>query len=253
MKLMKEKSKERVYPRINDMTHETHRAVVKDMFSTISREYDFLNHIMSLRRDILWRRFVARKLKFFKTFRFLDIATGTADMAIEASKIHPKINVTAVDFVREMMDRGRKKISMSSLFSRINLVTGDAMNLPFSSNSFDAAGICFGIRNIPDKAGALREMARVVVPGGKILILEMTLPEIRFINRVYRIYLNRILPRMAALFSHNPAAYFYLGDSIMQFPKPGEFVDLMLREGLEDMEILPLTLGITHLFIGKVK
>ncbi|MFC1883433.1 ubiquinone/menaquinone biosynthesis methyltransferase [Thermodesulfobacteriota bacterium] len=241
------------YPKMKNMAPNMHVDFVKDMFSTISGKYDFLNHIMSVRRDIAWRKFTVKKLRFFETYRFLDLATGTGDMAIEAAKHHKGINVTALDFVQEMMDIGRKKILYNSLSSRINLLRSDATALPFPSNSFDAAGVSFGIRNIPDKAGALREMARVVVPGGQILVLEMTPPETRFFSGIYGIYLNRILPRLASLFSPNPAAYLYLGDSIMNFPRAREFVRFMTGQGIQDVKAYPLTLGITHLFTGISK
>ena len=151
------------------------------------------------------------------------------------------------------MDLGREKITRNNLCSRINLIRADATDLPFPTNSFDAAGISFGIRNIPDKAATLKEMVRVVVPGGQILILEMTPPETRFFSSIYGVYLNRILPGLAALFSPNPAAYKYLGDSIMNFPGAREFVRFMTDQGIQDVKAYPLTLGITHLFTGFSK
>ena len=252
-KLRKNKGQKKEYPKIKKLTSETHGDLVKDIFSTISGRYDLLNHIMSARRDVFWRRYAVRKLRFFKTCRFLDIATGTADMAIEAAKKHTGINVAAIDFVREMMDIGREKIFRDNLSSRINLLRGDATALPFPSNSFDAAGVSFGIRNVPDRERAIREMARVVVPGGQVLILEMTPPDTGFLNRIYTIYLRHIIPRLASLFSPNRAAYLYLGDSIMNFPSPGEFVNILKRQGITEVKVYSLTLGITHLFIGIVK
>jgi demethylmenaquinone methyltransferase/2-methoxy-6-polyprenyl-1,4-benzoquinol methylase len=251
--LKKKKQQTKKYPKIKNMAPKVHVDLVKDMFSTISGKYDILNHVMSMRRDVAWRRFSVKKLLFFKTYRFLDLATGTADMAIDAAKNHPRIKITALDFVQEMMDIGREKILRNNLSSRIKVLRGDATSLPFPDNSFDAAGISFGIRNIPDKAATLNEMARVVVPGGQILILEMTPPETRFFSSIYRIYLNYILPKLATMFSPNPAAYLYLGDSIMNFPKPGEFAHFMTDQGIIDVKAYPLTLGITHLFMGIVK
>lgn len=229
-------------------TPEKQIGFVRDIFSTIGARYDFLNHVLSVRRDVFWRRFTAQKLRFLRTFRFLDLATGTADLAIEAARHHHRIQITGIDFAIEMIDLGKEKIKREGLSSRIDLVRADAMNLPFPSCSFDAAGIAFGIRNIPEKAKALCEMARVVVSGGQIMVLEMTMPEKKFISDMYNIYLNRMLPWVAALFSPNPDAYRYLGHSIMNFPKPADFARLMSDSGLKDIKIFPLSMGIAHLY-----
>ena len=169
--------------------------------------YDFLNHLLSLRRDVAWRRFAVRKMQFFDTFRLLDVATGTADLAIDAARRHPDIRVTGVDFVREMLARGRQKIASRGLADRIRLLQADAMALPFPDGSFDAVGIAFGIRNMPDRLRALREMRRVLVPGGRIFVLEMNAPQNRLWRGFFAPYLNRILPVIARRFSRNPAAY----------------------------------------------
>jgi demethylmenaquinone methyltransferase / 2-methoxy-6-polyprenyl-1,4-benzoquinol methylase len=133
------------------------------------------------------------------------------------------------------------------------LVQGDALHLPFPDNSFDVASIAFGIRNIPDKEGALLEMARVVVPGGRVMVLEMGFTPNWFSKLMYRGYLNHILPRLAARFSLNPSAYHYLADSIMNFPSPGEFLELMRRAGMEGVRRRKLTFGAAYLFTGSKK
>ncbi|MFB0507677.1 MAG: bifunctional demethylmenaquinone methyltransferase/2-methoxy-6-polyprenyl-1,4-benzoquinol methylase UbiE [Thermodesulfobacteriota bacterium] len=232
------------------MTDVEHIGVVRKIFSTITEKYDFLNHFFSLGRDVAWRRSAVEKMRFFRTYRFLDVATGTADLAIEAAHRHPCIQVIGVDFVRDMMELGRLKIEKRRLSDRIRLLTSDALDLPFPDNNFDVTGIAFGIRNIPNKIRALREMIRVVVPGGQVMVLEMTLPRNRFIQGIYHIYLNRILPILARAFSPNPAAYDYLADSIMDFPSAEDFARLMDEAGLKEVETFPLTLGITHLYVG---
>lgn len=141
------------------MTETEYIHVVREIFSTITEKYDFLNHFLSFRQDIAWRRAAAKKMSFFQTHRFLDVATGTADMAIEAAQVHPRIRVIGMDFVREMMDLGRTKIGRRQLSNRIRLVMNDALRLPFHDNSFDVAGIAFGIRNIPDKVCVLQDHA----------------------------------------------------------------------------------------------
>jgi demethylmenaquinone methyltransferase/2-methoxy-6-polyprenyl-1,4-benzoquinol methylase len=245
-----EKRIKKKYPRVSEMTPAQQVGMVRELFSTIPRRYDFLNRFFSLRRDVAWRRFTARKMCFFNTERFLDVATGTADLAVAAVQRHTRIQVTGLDFVREMMAIGQQKIHHHRLSDRIRLIQGDAMNLPFPDNTFDVAGIAFGIRNIPDRQQALTEMKRVVVREGQVIVLEMHYPRHPFLRGIYDIYLNHLLPRMAHLFSKNPAAYCYLGDSIMKFPAPDQFAHLMEEAGLIRVERYSLTLGITYLYIG---
>jgi demethylmenaquinone methyltransferase/2-methoxy-6-polyprenyl-1,4-benzoquinol methylase len=128
---------------------------------------------------------------------------------------------------------------------------GNALELPFSENSFDVTAMAFGIRNIPQKADALKEMLRVTVPGGQIMILEMTFIQNRFFKLFYYIYLNFLLPLMAKIFSKNAAAYYYLADSIMNFPTPEEFAAFMRETGISEVEIFPRTFGIACLYVGK--
>ncbi|MCF8062244.1 MAG: ubiquinone/menaquinone biosynthesis methyltransferase [Deltaproteobacteria bacterium] len=225
--------------------------VIRHIFGTVTGTYDLLNHVLSLRRDVAWRRKTVSEMRFFRTHRLLDVATGTCDLAIEAAQKHPHIRVVGTDLVGEMMERGRAKIRRAGLSSRIQLIQGDALGLPFADGRFDAAAVAFGIRNMPDREAALREMARVVVPGGLVLVLEMTLPRSRIFRPLYEIYLNRILPGVARLFSPNPGAYHYLARSIMSFPSPAAFAGLMRGAGLERVEVHPLTLGITSLHTGR--
>lgn len=225
--------------------------MVKEIFSTITGRYDVLNHVLSLRRDIAWRRFAVRQIRPFRTSRFIDVAAGTCDLAIEAAVYHPRIHVTGVDFAQPMLDQAKKKISAKGLSGRIHLVRGDALRLPFPKDSFDAAGMAFGIRNIHDKHNALQELKRVVAPGGHILVLELSLPQGGWFQRFYDLYLNRLLPRVAGAFSPNPGAYQYLADSIMDFPSVTDFAGIMQDAGWVDVRAYPLTLGICRLFVGR--
>jgi len=223
---------------------------VRHLFSSIHQRYDFLNHFFSLGRDLAWRRFAAGKMRFFQTDRFLDVATGTADLALEALKKHPHIRVTGIDFVREMVAVGQRKITRHGYVSRIHLLCGDALNLPFSDESFDVAGIAFGIRNIPQHIEALKEMSRVLVTGGRVMVLEMYFPQRRSFRWLYSFYLNKVLPRTAHLFSRNPSAYYYLADSITHFPAPDAFAGIMEKAGFVCIEGYPLSRGIAFLHIG---
>lgn len=239
------------YPSVTGIGRDEHVGMVREIFATITGRYDFLNRLLSFRRDIAWRRFTIRNMRFFKTFRLLDVATGTADLAIEAAAVHPKIHVTGVDFVKEMLAVGRRKIARRGLSDRIRLLQADAMALPFPDGSFDAAGVAFGIRNMPDRLQALREMRRVIVPGGRVFVLEMSAPQSPVWRRVFIPYLNRILPVVARRFSRNPAAYLYLVDSISHFPAPPAFLALMAEAGFGNLERHSLTFGITCLYIGS--
>ena len=240
------------YPPVTGIGREEHIGMVREIFATIPGRYDFLNHLLSLRRDVAWRRFAARKMVFFDTFRLLDVATGTADLAIDAALRHPGIRVAGIDFVREMLIPGERKIAAQGLAGRLDLLQADALALPFPDGRFDVAASAFGIRNMPDRLAALREMRRVLVPGGMIQILEMNPPP-KWIRRIFFApYLKRVLPAIARLYSKNPAAYGYLVDSILNFPTPEAFLKMMAQAGFRDLERHSLTLGITSLYIGRL-
>lgn len=245
-----EKRVDRGYPSVKEATDQQRIGMVKEIFSTVTGQYDFLNHFLSLRRDVAWRRYAVRKMVFSRTGRFLDVATGTADLAITAARKHRSIGVTGIDFVKEMLDVGKAKVTRKGLGGRIQLMQGDALCLPFQDNTFDVAGIAFGVRNIPDRLGALREMTRVVIPGGQVMVLEMTFTPNWFSRLIYRTYLNRVLPRIAKRFSLNPSAYHYLADSIMNFPSPEEFLEMMAHAGMVDVKKHKLTFGAAYLYEG---
>lgn len=236
------------YPSVAGMSPESHRRIVRDIFSSVTPRYDFLNRLLSVRRDVAWRNAMIRKMRFGRTNRLLDVATGTADVAIGAAERFRDIAVVGLDPSSAMLDVGRDKIARAGLSSRISLVEGDALHLPFADASFDVVCIAFGMRNIPEKPEALREMKRVAVPGGQVMVLEMGLPAPGFFRSFYTWYLGSVMPRMTRLFSSNAAAYGYLADSIMNFPAPEDFRSLMRAEGLSDIEITEMSFGITRLF-----
>jgi demethylmenaquinone methyltransferase/2-methoxy-6-polyprenyl-1,4-benzoquinol methylase len=207
--------------------------------------------LLSFYQDVFWRRFAAKKIRRGRTCRFLDVATGTADLAIEEVLHHAGCFVVAMDLMGEMIALGTEKLQKRNLLRRACLLRADAVDMPFPSETFDAASIAFGIRNIPDKIKALREMGRVVVPGGQVLVLEMTRPDHRLFLRLYRFYLRTAMPLAARAFTPNPGAYRYLADSILHFPSPSDFSDMMRKAGLSPVESYSLTFGITHLFVGN--
>ena len=238
------------YPPVNTITDKERIGMVKEIFSTITDKYDFLNHLLSLRRDVAWRRFTAKKMRFFKTNWYLDVACGAGDLSIAAALKHPQISVAGIDFVREMVQAGKSKIEKKNMTGKVMLMQGDALHIPFDDNTFDVTGIAFGIRNIPDREQALKEMMRVTVPGGQIMILEMTFIQNRFFKFMYYVYLNYLLPLFAKIFTANPAAYHYIADSIINFPTPDQFVGIMENADMINIEKYPLTFGVTWLHIG---
>ena len=246
-----QKSKNNKYPSVKKVSDEERIGMVKEIFSTITGKYDFLNHFLSLRRDVAWRKFAVRKMAFPRTKKFLDIACGTGDLSINACRQHGDVSVTGIDFIYPMVQVAKEKARDQNLSDRINFLQGNALYLPFAENTFDVTAMAFGIRNIPQKEQALKEMLRVTVPGGQIMILEMTFIQNRFFKLFYYIYLNFLLPLLAKIFSKNAAAYYYLADSIMNFPAPEAFAAFMKDKGISDVKIYPLTFGITCLYAGK--
>ena len=239
------------YPPVNMMSQKQKVRIVKDIFSSITNRYDFLNRFLSLRQDIAWRNKTVKEMQFFKSYKFLDMATGTGDLAIDAVNMHPKIKATGLDFVHEMVVYGNKKIIKNNLEDRVQLKWGDALDIHYEDNTFDVVAMAFGIRNIPEKVRALTEMKRVVLIDGQILILELTTPDPGFFKNLYSFYLNGLLPKIAKRFTSNPAAYEYLADSIMNFPTRSEFSSLLKSIGFKNIKAIPLSLGICTLYIAN--
>lgn len=227
-----------------------HTRRISGLFSDIAASYDFLNRLLSLRRDVAWRRAAARLMRFSVTNRYLDVASGTADLAIEVVRQHAGVSALGVDPVEDLMRIGRGKVARMGLTDRIRLIEGNALALDVADGEFDVAGIAFGIRNIKDKHGALSEMRRAVAPGGMVVVLELTFAPRPPFRWLYDLYLNRMLPLIGRLFSKDPKAYRYLAASIMGFPSPKEFVRVMEGAGLRDCRAVPLTLGVAHVFVG---
>lgn len=225
--------------------------VVSEIFSTLHANYDFLNRFLSMRRDVAWRRAAVRRMRFHQSFAFLDVASGTADLSIEAARVHPGITIVGVDSSRQMLAVGRRKLRLKGLDGRVTLREADALDLPFPDSSFDVTAIAFGMRNIPYMQRALSEMARVTVPGGQVMVLEMTFAPAPAFKGVYRAYLTRILPVIAAPFTANAAAYSYLPDSIMHFPSPEALRARMREAGLENIRYHALSNGIAYLHVGR--
>ena len=222
---------------------------VATMFDNISGSYDRMNHLLSLGIDRGWRRKAIDYLKAFKPQQILDVATGTGDFAIEASRI-PGSEITGVDISEGMLSAGRVKLNDLGLNHRIRLLTGDSENLPFGDNFFDAVIVAFGVRNFEDLDKGLTDIARVLKPGGHLVILELTQPEKTPWKQLYHFYFHGILPRLGRLFSGDRHAYRYLPASVDAFPSGKAFLNKLSKAGFSQTGWKPLTLGSCALYTG---
>jgi demethylmenaquinone methyltransferase/2-methoxy-6-polyprenyl-1,4-benzoquinol methylase len=220
------------------------------MFDAIAERYDLLNRLISLGVDQRWRRLTVESLGLgARNARVLDVATGTADLAIAIAKAYPMCSVVGLDPSVNMLDKGRRKVIADGLEARIELLTGIAEELPFEDDSFAGLTIAFGIRNVPDRPQALREMARVTAPGGRVCILELSEPKPGLVGSFARFHMHRVVPFLGGLLS-GARQYRYLPDSIRAFPEASEFAAMMSAAGLRDAVSLPLTFGVCHLYVG---
>lgn len=225
---------------------------IRAMFNSIARHYDFLNHFLSFGIDILWRKRLIRELKKFDPQNVIDIATGTADLAIMAAeKGIPSI--TGVDLSSNMIDIGSLKIANKNLENIISLQIGDAEELNFPDGSFDAAIIAFGIRNFENLEKGLIEILRVLKSGGPLLILEFSTPTVFPVKQFYRFYSVIVLPFFGKLISKDRNAYNYLPESIKKFPFGENMIEILNRCGYEKCVFKPQTFQIATLYIGTKK
>lgn len=224
---------------------------IQAMFSSIAPRYDLLNRLLSFGRDRYWRRFAVNQLPVLKAAMFLDVATGTGDVAIEIAKQHiPDTKIIGIDFSDQMLELGRKKIIKMGYQEQIDLHFGDVTSLPFKDKTFDATIIAFGIRNVVDYRRGIYEMMRVVKDGGKVVILEFTNSQNRFLKWPYYIYFTKVLPIIGEIISGRKGAYKYLPNSVLDFPDSEELKKTMEETGLQEVKYYNLTFGITTVHVG---
>jgi demethylmenaquinone methyltransferase/2-methoxy-6-polyprenyl-1,4-benzoquinol methylase len=222
------------------------------MFDAIAGRYDFLNHLLSAGIDRRWRRHAIRALSLTGRERVLDLCTGTGDLAIAAARATPSAaRVVGVDFAAAMLQVGRAKVGRAHLSGRVALVRGDATRIPARDESVDAVTIAFGIRNVDDVAGACREMLRVLRPGGRLAILEFSVPTTPLVSGVYLWYLRNVLPRVGRAVSRSSEAYGYLPASIDAFAAPAELVKTLRHAGFADVSAVRLTFGSVCLYVAR--
>ncbi len=232
-----------------------HRAGPADgsgaMFDAIAERYDRLNRILSLGIDRRWRRQAVAALALPAGARVLDLATGTADLALEIARQHPDARVLGLDPSPRMLALGRRKVATLGLETAVGLDLGDAQDLSMPAASFDGVAIAFGIRNVPDRPAALAEMARVTKPGGRVVILELSEPRGGFFAPFCRFHVHTLVPWLGSLLS-GQREYRYLERSIAAFPSPEAFGRLLAGAGLEVLEARALTFGVCHLYVARV-
>jgi demethylmenaquinone methyltransferase / 2-methoxy-6-polyprenyl-1,4-benzoquinol methylase len=222
---------------------------VAKMFDNISHRYDFLNHFLSLGIDKSWRKKAIRVLEPLQPQYILDVATGTGDFALQALALKPK-HITGIDISEGMLEMGRKKLKDRNLAAVIDLLQGDSENLPFQENKFDAVTVAFGVRNFENLKGGIREIYRVLKPGGTFVVLEFSKPSRFPFKQVYNFYFKYILPKIGSAVSNDKAAYTYLPKSVEAFPDGEDFLHILQEVGFKNTQCSSLTFGISSIYIG---
>ncbi|WP_339925570.1 bifunctional demethylmenaquinone methyltransferase/2-methoxy-6-polyprenyl-1,4-benzoquinol methylase UbiE [uncultured Cyclobacterium sp.] len=222
---------------------------VANMFNNISKNYDLLNHVLSMGIDIIWRKKAIKMLKDDQPKLILDIATGTGDFAIEALALKPD-KIIGVDISEGMLNVGRKKMKEKKLDHLIDLQMGDSEKLLFEENKFDAVIVSFGVRNFENLEKGLADMYRVLKPGGKTVILEFSTPKKFPMKQAYSFYFKYILPQIGKVISKDNSAYTYLPESVKAFPDGNDFINILERVGFKNTQCKTLTFGISSIYIG---
>lgn len=223
---------------------------VAEMFDQIAFRYDFLNHFLSGGIDVRWRKKAIRELQDLKPQQVLDVATGTADVALMTHKyLQPEL-ITGIDISNGMLEVGRQKVKKLGLESKITLLQADSEALPFPDNQFDAITVAFGVRNFQNLRKGLAEMLRVLKPGGKLVVLEFSKPRAVVFKSFYKWYMNLVTPGIGKLISKNKAAYQYLNDSVQAFPEGEDFIRILNETGFSSTYRKSLTMGVSTIYAG---
>ncbi len=227
---------------------ESKKKQVAEMFDNISGKYDFLNHILSLNIDKIWRKKAISLLKPTKPQTVLDFATGTGDLAIAIEKYLKPAEIIGIDISEGMINQGKIKIEKLGLHSIIHLEKGDSEAITFPKNRFDAVTVAFGARNFENLHKGLSEILRVLKPGGRMVILELSMPKCSFVKYFYCFYFSKILPFFGKLFSKDNSAYRYLPESVKQFPSGEIMQNIITETGFVQSEYKQLSAGIATIY-----
>lgn len=234
----------------NNQSAASKKEQVEEMFDNIAHRYDFLNHLLSLGIDKNWRKKAIRSLKSSNPKRLLDIATGTGDLAFEAIKQMPHLELIGLDLSEGMLSKARVKAKNKAL-DKMQFVKGDSENLGFDNDSFDAITVAFGVRNFENLEAGLAEMHRVLRPGGRVAILEFSKPKMFPVKQIFNFYFKYILPQTGRLISKDSRAYEYLPESVQAFPEGVDFVRILEKTGFKKCKNQPLTFGICSLYTAE--
>lgn len=224
------------------------------LFDEIAGTYDLANHFLSFGIDILWRKklmsLIPKRMKDDESYKILDIATGTGDVALTLAPREDIGDIRGIDLSQEMIDIGNQKAKDQGKDHKVRLEIGDGVTIPKPDNSIDVITLSFGVRNFPDIEESMRNMNRVLKKGGKVLIMEFGLPKNFFVRNFYLFYFRVVLPFLGKLISRHPFAYSYLNRTVEQFPYGQEFVELMEKNGLQNCKAHSLTFGIAYIYEG---
>lgn len=223
---------------------------VHSVFEDIAEKYDLMNTLLSFRRHKSWRNFTMKKMNVQLGETALDVACGTADWTIALAKASKKGKIKGLDFSQNMLNVGKKKVEELGFAEQIELIQGNAMEIPYEDNSFNHATIGFALRNVPDIEKVLSEMMRVVKPGGKVVSLELSKPTWPPFRKLYFFYFYKLLPLLGKIFADRFEQYAWLPESLTNFPDQQELADIFRKVGLKNVEVYPLTGGIAALHIG---
>ncbi len=228
-------------------SQQSKKGQVEEMFDNISPRYDLLNHLLSVNIDKIWRKRTIKKLRVYSPSSVLDIATGTGDFAVAASKL-PEVEIVGIDISEGMLSVARKKIEKKGLQNRISFQKADSEKLPFNDDSFDAAIVGFGVRNFENLKSGLSEIHRVLKPGAVFYVLEFSKPTKAPFKQIYSFYFKRILPTVGRLISKDQSAYSYLPESVDEFPFGDDFLAILAEVGFEDNRCFRQTFGIASVY-----
>lgn len=248
---MPEYSHDKIVP-FTDSKH-TKKQQVATMFDQIAFRYDFLNRFLSGGVDIYWRKRALRELKALNPNLILDVATGTADVAIMTYKYLQPEKIIGIDISEGMLEIGRKKVAKLLLNKQIELFQGDSEAINFDDNTFDAVTVAFGVRNFENLEKGLSEMLRVLKPGGKLVVLEFSRPKKPAFKSLYNFYMKAVAPRAGKWLSKNKEAYQYLHSSVKAFPEGETFLHILQQVGFTETNLKSLSLGICTIYCGRKK
>jgi demethylmenaquinone methyltransferase/2-methoxy-6-polyprenyl-1,4-benzoquinol methylase len=227
----------------------TKRERVEEMFDSIATRYDLLNKVLSAGIDKSWRKKAIDELIAIKPNAILDIATGTADLALECMRLKPA-EIIGIDISNKMLDIGRHKIMAKGYQGIIRLEQADSEQLPYDDARFDAITVAFGVRNFEHLEEGLKEMYRVLRPGGKVVILEFSQPDRFPVKQFYNFYSYKVMPKIGQMLSKERSAYEYLPASVSAFPHGKNFLSILTKTGFKDTKSIPLTFGIASIYTG---